>query len=574
MALGPRKKPAADRIRDAIDGAELYDDCPVKALGESVEGGRFFFLSRSGKVRPLTHRDLTRSGIDSLFVGNTDWLVATHPQLDRKGNPTDDWDADKARSDLLKRCDGAGYFDPDRQIRGPGTWRDDDGGLIIHCGDRVLIGECWEKAGFVHQGNVYPTYPRKMPPPISPASEADVADLLEFINRWNWRWAEGAGRVLLGWIFASMICGALDWRPHIWVVGGRNRGKTTLQKLVFGILGDMLFRASDPSGPGIRNTLNGAAVPVALDEVEFDPSNRRAQDCVDLARLASTDDQGATYRANTTGGSHSWNVRACFYFTSIIKAPMKPQDRQRITVLDIDKIKDRKEKQYVAQKIRRFAELAPALHARMIAGFDRFQENMIIFDEAMSDQFSGRVADQFGTMLAVAETMLSDTPADLDDVKAFLREIDIEPHVDDDDMEEAEECLNWLLSWPADLWRSGERQTIGSLILTAIEGLSGETRKALPRLGVKLLPRTGRPTYLAVASHHNNLHRVFDETKFAKRGWVDPLKEFNKGVPLKSVNFAGAHSRAVLIPIEVIKRKDEDGDDGSDPGPLSPDTSG
>lgn len=556
----PGQQPEA-RIRAAVDEAEVFDDCPVKALGESVEGGRFFFLSKSGKVRTTSHRDLNKPGIDTLFVGHTDWLIENHASVDRKGKPNGGWEADAARSDLLRRCDAVGYFDPDKQIRGPGPWLNDDGELVVHCGDRVLRGTEWTKAGFRDGRYIYPTYPRMMMPPSAPAEAYEVQELMEFLGRWNWRWGECAPRVLIGWIFAALVCGALPWRPHIWVTGGRGQGKSTLESLIFGILGDALKRASDPTGAGVRNKLNGAALPVALDEVEFDPSNRRAQDCIELARIGSTDNQASIVRADPSGGTNSWSIRACFYFTSVFHAPMKPQDRSRITVLELAPLKDSSNKRFVQSQIAKFSKMAPRFHARMISRWDTFQVNLLTYEEALSESFDGRVADQFGTLLAVAETMLEDEAADPREVKEFLAQLDIKTHVDGDDMDDPEECLNRLLSWPADIWRSGDRHTIGSLVADALATPLGETRRALPRLGISIQPPRGNPEYLAIANNHNNIERIYQDTRFALRGWIQAFKRMNgaeTGRP--TVNFAGVRSRAVFVPIDLIKDPDPPGE--------------
>ena len=36
---------------------------------------------------------------------------------------------------------------------------------------------------------------------------------------------------LLGWLVLAPVCGALNWRPHIWLTGGAGTGKTTILKL-------------------------------------------------------------------------------------------------------------------------------------------------------------------------------------------------------------------------------------------------------------------------------------------------------------------------------------------------------
>jgi hypothetical protein len=182
------------------------------------------------------------------------------------------------------------------------------------------------------------------------------------------------------------------------------------------------------------------------------------------------------------------------------------------------------------------------------------------------------VSDQFGTMMAVAETMLSDEPITVEDATRLLSEMELETNIDDDGIEECDECLARLLSWPADLWKSGERQTIGSLVETAVNERdgNGETRKLLPVLGLYLWPAKGVPTHLAISRHHENINRVFKDTRFEQGGWIQFVKEFDRDAPTPSINFAGAHSRAQLVPITTVLpdgTRWDDEDLANPPGP-------
>jgi phage/plasmid-associated DNA primase len=53
--------------------------------------------------------------------------------------------------------------------------------------------------------------------------------------------------LLLGWIGAAFLGGALPWRPAGYLTGEAATGKSTLQALIKGLLGDSLVQAVDNS---------------------------------------------------------------------------------------------------------------------------------------------------------------------------------------------------------------------------------------------------------------------------------------------------------------------------------------
>ena len=331
------RKTGTGPVREAIEAAAPPEDIPVIPLGLVVNrvGGAFhFFLTRGGRIYAMRHRDLSRAGIGELFGGVTDWLEENHPDVDKSGKSKGGWLVDAAREDLIRRSEAAGDFDPDHMVRGAGAWRGPEGGLIVHAGDRVFIEGNWIDAGKRIGNFVYPKSRAFSRPAPTPASSEEVASLHDFLETWSWRRPVEAPRILLGWLGCAMICGALYWRPHLWVTGGKGAGKSTLENLVFSVLGDGLYRASDPTAAGIRQGLGGGARAVAVDEIEFEPGSKRAETIVELARIASTDSQAAIVRGTVDGNALSYFIRSTFYFSSIVHAPMRPQDRSRVTVLE------------------------------------------------------------------------------------------------------------------------------------------------------------------------------------------------------------------------------------------------
>lgn len=555
-------------------------ECPVKPLGK--RGHLYFYLQPSGELHELAGREHSEAGIDSLFEGKTGWLFdrfPRHGRPDERGGeaPVIGWQIKAARPWLLRACSLRGLFDPDRMLRGPGAWRGPDGALILHCGDKLYIyraGSPVERvpAGVTIGGRVYAAAAPQGEPAAEPASAADAAALHALLGRWNFRAPHEASRVLLGWIGQAFLCGVNAWRAHIWLTGSSSTGKTTLQDFVFGLLGDVLLPVSDPSAAGLRNALAGAARPVAIDEIEQSEHNRRAAEVVELARLASTDKQGGVVRADTNraGGVKHYSVRAACYFSSILHPPFRPQDLSRITVIDLAPLPpDPDAAARLALDAAAMVRLGPALRERLAQAFvaGRLQHNLAVYDAALQGRgFSARMADQFGTLLAYADTLLTDHPADPDQVAAFLDVFDtaeFETHGEGDDHDL---CLNKLLSAPAPHWEQGQRATVAQLLDGMLSGQGGlRVRDTLLALGLRVVAVDQVAGWLAVANHHDGLEAVFQGSRWAWGVWSQALRRVPGARMTKAgMRFGGPLSRAVLLPPESWRFDPAQGVTGED----------
>ena len=188
------KKPGAGII-DALDAAappppgppsdgDMLSSCPVQPLG--TRKGIYFYTSSLGEVRELRETAHRWQGITSLFGGDAKWLFDNFPT--KTEGVVTGWQERKTASWLMRQCSRRGLFDPAHGIRGPGVWRGPDGGLIVHCGDRVFDGKDWRRAG-CELGDVhYPAYPAEPRPDFAnSASAEDAAYLHDHLAMWNWR---------------------------------------------------------------------------------------------------------------------------------------------------------------------------------------------------------------------------------------------------------------------------------------------------------------------------------------------------------------------------------------------------
>ena len=351
---GGEKSPPAGAMDDDADPGP----CPVRPLGQS--GGVYFYLSRAGEFRVMTFREHTANGISSLFDGDVFWLKDKFKSRDKKAF----WDVSWSRDWLFHECRTAGFFDATRSMRGPGVWRDDDGGVVVHAGTQIWHAGNWQPAGCQIGDYVYPAGPKEPRMADTPAKPVIAKELFDFLGTWSWEKPDQAPHLLLGWLGAAALTGALRWRPHVWVTGDSGWGKSTLEQLIMCVLGEeAILRASDPSAPGVRQSLRGAARPVMLDELENDANNRRAKDVANLARLGSTDQQAAVLRGSSDQRASSAFIRACFYCTSIVRPHLDRQDMSRFALIDMKELEAKNAAVNVLAKLEHFKAAGPALRA-------------------------------------------------------------------------------------------------------------------------------------------------------------------------------------------------------------------
>jgi len=269
---------AGAAARGANAGRHLPAGCPVTALGGN--GQVFHYINAIGQFVSVGAQQHSKNILMAMFAPHVKaWLWKHYPKsFDKETGEPRDFNVNAVSTDLMADAQAPGRsWEPADNIHGRGVWPGEDGDLRVHLGARLIVGG-QERAVGVIGNRVYPLRPEWKGP--APDAQADgpagpAAEALALFSCWRWAEPALAPRLLLGWIVCGFLCGALHWRPHLWLVAPRGAGKSTLLEAVGHMLqrGDFALMAESASAPSVRATLQFDARPVVLDETE--PSEDR-----------------------------------------------------------------------------------------------------------------------------------------------------------------------------------------------------------------------------------------------------------------------------------------------------------
>jgi hypothetical protein len=259
----------AEQPRRRRGAGALPDDCPVVPLGYLDHV--FYYLDANVQFREVGAREHNKNIVRSLFVPRTEYLLKTWPKKLESGVAVD-WRPDTVTEALMQACGVEGVWSPNGRLRGRGAWQGEDGDLVLHLGHQIMVNGQPQRPG-VRDRFVYPVRPKRPGPARERqpgGAEGPGAELLGLLKHWNWARGDLDARLALGWCAAGMLCGALHWRPHMWIGGPRGTGKSTLMRLIEWLfVGDQgIVTSADPTTAAIRSKLGNDAMPVAFDEAE------------------------------------------------------------------------------------------------------------------------------------------------------------------------------------------------------------------------------------------------------------------------------------------------------------------
>lgn len=599
--------------------------CPIRPLGVLSDTGgsqKCFYLDVNGQLVSLEAGNRHgKNGLIHLFGEGRTWLYTHFPQWSAPKKKTDrktgeeiilkpseivGFDQAEASEALIAECVRLGVFDPSGRMRGRGAHRQGDHGLVLHFGDKLLVSDLkpdgrikrftWTDTG-LYAGYVYPSAMPIPRPHHEPVTGKAAIKLLKLLRTWHWKRELLDPRLALGAIAAGFVGGALPWRPNVWITGQRGTGKSTFNGqggVVHQLFGEGVFRTGNASAAAIRQTLKNSTVPVMIDEIEAGADNRRVNEVIELARVASSGD--TMHRGGQDHQAHEFTLRSPFWFSSINIPPLAPQDRSRLAILELKPLRQGTPPPVLSEW--GLSQIGRELQRRMIDGWHRLEATKAKYHLALAAiGHDARACDQFGTLLACADVAMDDhstddgLPDDQDVAEwAALCRPDRMAEITEATADHVA-CLQHLLTSMVQSRGGEEREQLGSWIDKALAAAmepiladavaADKNAERLRNLGLKLVNakfypeerdtagkvikasrwgaqefHQGEPGYLAIAGQHQGLDKLYEGTSW--RGIVRQALERFPGTLTAKVKYArGVSLTSALVPLWAFVDEDE-----------------
>ncbi|AWJ86337.1 hypothetical protein TSH58p_22750 (plasmid) [Azospirillum sp. TSH58] len=570
------RPPAHDpRDRDQ-DGVEGNADAPFRCLGYNK--GVYYYLSFGhGQVVALPASGHSKNTLLTL-------APLYHWESHYAGSRGCNWDM--AINSLFQTCHAMGVFDPETALRGRGAWLDEDR-AVLHLGDYLMVdGRRVDIKDFATR-HVYEMAPSlAAAPAAAPLSAAEAHRLLDLVQMFRWERPMSA-YLLAGWCVIAPVCGALRWRPHIWVTSPAGSGKSTLiDEVVKPMLGGMALTVmSVTSEAGVRQRLQSDARPVVFDEAEQEDlaSKNRMKGVLYLARAASAE-VGAEIIKGTQSqsGAKAYRTRSCFAFSSINVGIEHYADETRITVLGLEKIdgstperRSQNTEHWRSLKAMIVATVKPdyvaGMLARTLSLLPTIRANADTFAEAAAQVLgSRRIGDQIGAMLAGAYSLHGGGRLTVDQAREWLVQHDW-GELTAADAEKDESRLLATITQEVVRVQIGSNpnasRTIGELLNAARDAvdrdIASDEAAALGRLGIRVHywppnPKAADEAHrpggwgFYVSTSHKQLKALLRDTPWGA-GWRRALTTIDgHRRPNGNISFGGVSTPAVWVPFTAL----------------------
>lgn len=551
---------------------EQEERLPFRYLGADFDSAGaasyFYYIYHARRVVCLSSAQHTKSSL--LQLARLAWWRANFPS--RNGV---DWDA--AADTLISTSLGLPVYNPDI-LRGRGAWFESStNSAVVHCGGSIIVGG---KSYDLREFESRYIYEQKEPIEVNtdnPLSPKESHELVDICERLTWDKPVN-GKLLAGWLACSTVCGALNWRPHIWVTGPAGSGKSTIFELIIKrALGSMaLFVQGETTEAGIRQTLNQDALPVIFDEAESETAAaaQRIDRILGLVRQSSTENDARIVKGTAGGKSISYRIRSCFAFSSIGTNIATTADKTRVTVLGL--ISNPPDKEHRAQyqelldKIEGTltVEYSQRLQARLVRLIPVIRENARIFAAAGTTALrSARLGDQVGALLAGVYALHSNNVVSLEAAEEFIAAKDWSETLEVNAVSDERYLLNRITEQVVKVQTEHKlvERSIGELVSVALESTAlCKDEDITPEKAEATLTRHGMRVSndrksVYVSNTHAGIASILAGTRWAK-DWYRILKRLDGAKRLdKPVRFGeGNLSRAVSVPVDKVLRNDEE----------------
>lgn len=488
---------------------------------------------------------------------------------------------------IMRQASGLGQFDMEK-VRGKGCWLD-SGSIVFNTGEYLYVdGNKLEIKDF-ESNFLYIKSPGVIKSMAREIVREDLQSFLKLCNMFSWE-NRVAGNLLAGWLMVAPICGALPWRPHIYITGMAGTGKSTIHENILArTLGDCTVNTlGDSTKSGLSQTLAVDALPVIFDEIENDnqQDSMRNEMVLRMARYSSSSQKGKTLKGTgDQSGAKSYVMRSCFCFSSITPSVKHYADYTRITLLSLN-AHHGKTKEWAVDNYTSILK-----NITTLMGDDRddtnFSEKFVTYANRNAssiiasyktirhiaqlriDNFTARVADQIGMLLAGLWAYKSDQPITEEEAKILLESYDWEDLIPTRKQENQLQLVARLAQHKI-RFRNEEKddtREISRTVSDLLEAISGESNimhrdhsyytkeraeNLLRDLGIKLYIVEDQK-FVLISNTSLEMSRVLRDTQWANN-WGHSLKAVKGAISTDAIYFNKAIGpcRGIAVPLSTF----------------------
>lgn len=447
---------------------------------------------------------------------------------------------------LTQAAEKKGVFVEEDMVRGAGAWLD-EGRVIFHCGDTLYVEGEFCKFSNIRTDFTYVAGPRLVRPARDALSNSEAHALRKICEAVSWE-NPLSGSLLAGWLVIAPICSALQYRPHIYITGEAESGKSTvIERIIKPVLGRQALRVDGgTTEPAIRDMMRYDGRPLVYDEAEPSPSMHAV---IELARKAST---GSTVKKY---GQRAFKARFCACFSAINPPVSKTADESRISFMVIKKNRRTTAQQEYEDLLVWIEEtitddFAERLLARTLENMNALLANMRVFQRAFR-KFTGgaRASQQIGTMLAGLYMLGRKDIISEEAAIEWVSKYDWGDHTIVDDQGDPMRLVQHIAASLVRFSRTQSDVSIGELVAMVHGGddSSDAAHKLLRYYGIAVHGES-----VDVASRSQNLARLLRDTDWGEK-WNRTLGDVPGAVKKSCAYFSrGVKTSAVSLPISLF----------------------
>lgn len=547
-----------------LAGEDEFDD-------DLNNNGHFSILGYDGESYFIFHRkkkqvmEVTKGNFSNIGM-----IEIAHPNFWEEHFPKKGgWNNEAAAAWFFNVAHSRGIYDPKR-VRGRGAWID-KGRHVFHHGDVLTIDGVPCAIDKIDSAYVYSMGASMPSKADQPLTDAEGRHLLQIANIVRWT-RPASGVMMAGFCMLAPICGALKWRPHIWITGGAGSGKTSVQRDFVGSLTrdlGMYFQGNSTE-PGIRQNIKADAVPVLIDELESNTESdkKRVEAILAMIRQASSESQAKTAKGTAHGAAMTFHIRSMFCLSSINTNLGEKADIDRLTALVIKSPAPAGSPEdkwaVLSEELHKLANdetLSRRLLARCLAMMPVIHENIAVFIKAAAAKFgTQRYGDQFGTLAAGAWCLLHSTVATAEQATKMLDAYDWNEHTENLDQDDATKALESVLSAKIKVGTYGElsvyelvRDSIPSYKKGVIElAMADDT---LRRHGIRVDQKKDQ---LIFGTSISSLRQLVEKCSFVTDLRGQLLRIPGATRTDNAMRFNGSNSKCVTVPLSRIMEGETD----------------